>query len=111
MVCGVWRVTACRWPVLSPDELAARAAGRDLRGAHLVDVPRRQGLYACFALGSRGLTLAPLLAELIAASIEGEPLPVERALAAAVDPARFLLGSLRRDAALQSPRRDPVPPL
>jgi tRNA 5-methylaminomethyl-2-thiouridine biosynthesis bifunctional protein len=94
-----------------PDELAARAAGRDLRGAHLVDVPRRPGLYACFALGSHGLALAPLLAELIAASIEGEPLPIERALAEAVDPARFLLGSLRRHAALQSTHRDPVSPL
>jgi tRNA 5-methylaminomethyl-2-thiouridine biosynthesis bifunctional protein len=81
-----------------PDEAAARAAGRNMRGAHLVDVPRRPRLFACFALGSRGLTLAPLLAELIAASIEGEPLPIERSLAGAVDPARFLLGSLRRGA-------------
>jgi tRNA 5-methylaminomethyl-2-thiouridine biosynthesis bifunctional protein len=93
-----------------PDEFAARVAGRDLRGAHLVDIPRRQGLFTCFALGSRGLTLAPLLAELIAASIDGEPLPIERALAGAVDPARFLLASLRRGAALQSARSISVPP-
>ncbi|HSQ10631.1 MAG TPA: FAD-dependent 5-carboxymethylaminomethyl-2-thiouridine(34) oxidoreductase MnmC, partial [Burkholderiaceae bacterium] len=109
---GLRSVARDRLPLAGavPDELVAQAAARELRGAHLVDVPRRPGLYTCFALGSRGLTLAPLLAELIAASIEGEPLPIERALAAAVDPARFLLGSLRRDAALQSVRCDPVPP-
>lgn len=79
-----------------PDEAAASAAAPLLRGAQLQDVPRQDGAYACFALGSRGLTLAPLLGELIAARIEGEPLPVESDLAAAVDPARFLLQSLRR---------------
>jgi tRNA 5-methylaminomethyl-2-thiouridine biosynthesis bifunctional protein len=93
-----------------PDEIAARAVGRDLRGGHLADVPRQPGLFACFALGSRGLTLAPLLAELIAASIEGEPLPIERALAGVVDPARFLLDSLRRGAALQGVHSDPMSP-
>jgi tRNA 5-methylaminomethyl-2-thiouridine biosynthesis bifunctional protein len=67
-----------------------------LRGAHLRDLPRQPGLYGAFGLGSRGLVLAPLAAELIAAQIEGEPWPVERALAAALDPARFLLQRLRR---------------
>jgi tRNA 5-methylaminomethyl-2-thiouridine biosynthesis bifunctional protein len=67
-----------------------------LRGAHLPDLPRVPGLYCLTALGSRGLTLAPLLAELIAAQAEGAPWPVERDLAAAVDPARFLLQRLRR---------------
>jgi tRNA 5-methylaminomethyl-2-thiouridine biosynthesis bifunctional protein len=78
------------------DEAPMQAAAAQLRGAHLADLPRRSGLMACFALGSRGLTLAPLLAELIAARIEGEPMPVERDLAAAVDPARFALRALRR---------------
>ena len=66
------------------------------RGAHLADLPRVGGLYASFAFGSRGLALAPLAAELIAAKIEGEPWPVERDLAARIDSARFLLQSLRR---------------
>ncbi|GAB4475788.1 MAG: bifunctional tRNA (5-methylaminomethyl-2-thiouridine)(34)-methyltransferase MnmD/FAD-dependent 5-carboxymethylaminomethyl-2-thiouridine(34) oxidoreductase MnmC [Burkholderiaceae bacterium] len=78
------------------DEAAALAAAASLRGAHLQDLPRRPGLYGAFALGSRGLTLAPLAAELVAAQIEGEPWPIERALAAALDPARFLLQRLRR---------------
>ncbi len=77
------------------DEAAAWAQRGRLRGAHLEDLPRRPGLFALFALGTRGLALAGLLGELVAARIEGEPLPVERALAAAVDPARFLLRRLR----------------
>jgi tRNA 5-methylaminomethyl-2-thiouridine biosynthesis bifunctional protein len=47
------------------------------------------GLYVATGLGARGMVWAPLGAELIAASIEGEPLPVSRDLVAAVTPARF----------------------
>jgi tRNA 5-methylaminomethyl-2-thiouridine biosynthesis bifunctional protein len=46
-------------------------------------------VYGAFAFGSRGLIWAALAAELIAAELEGEPLPVEGALAKALDPARF----------------------
>jgi tRNA 5-methylaminomethyl-2-thiouridine biosynthesis bifunctional protein len=66
-----------------------------LRGAHAIDLPRRAGLYTCCALGSRGLALSAVLGELIAAQIEGEPWPLERALADAVDPGRRLLSALR----------------
>ncbi|CAG9228858.1 hypothetical protein BVI434_550049 [Burkholderia vietnamiensis] len=38
---------------------------------------------------------ASLGAELIASQLEGEPLPLERELADAVDPARFLIRALR----------------
>jgi len=58
--------------------------------------PRLPGLYGAFAYGSRGLTWAALAGEIIASAVEGEPQPVERCLAAAVDPARFLLRSARR---------------
>jgi len=78
------------------DEAAAQAARGSLRGAHLADLPRLPGAYALFALGSRGLVLAPLLAHLLVAQMEGEPWPIERDLAASVDPARFLLQRLRR---------------
>jgi tRNA 5-methylaminomethyl-2-thiouridine biosynthesis bifunctional protein len=36
-----------------------------------------------------------VLGELVACLIEGEPLPLERSLAAIVDPARFLLRRVR----------------
>lgn len=77
------------------DEAGAVAQAAALRGAHPADLPRRPGLYACFALGSRGLALAALLAELVACQVEGEPWPLERALASTVDPGRRLLRALR----------------
>jgi tRNA 5-methylaminomethyl-2-thiouridine biosynthesis bifunctional protein len=80
------------------DEHAAAAMAARLRGARFDDLPRHAGLHASFAHGSRGLTFAALAAELIAAQAEGEPLPVERALADALDPGRVLLRRLRRGA-------------
>lgn len=47
------------------------------------------GLWLLTALGARGLTLAPLAAELLAARLHGEPLPVPARLAAALDPQRL----------------------
>jgi tRNA 5-methylaminomethyl-2-thiouridine biosynthesis bifunctional protein len=47
------------------------------------------GLFAATGLGARGLLWAPLGAELIAARLEGEPMPLERELANAVGPLRF----------------------
>jgi tRNA 5-methylaminomethyl-2-thiouridine biosynthesis bifunctional protein len=90
-------VSADRMPLAGAvaDEQQAVAAGARLQGAHLADLPRLGGLYCNFALGSRGLTLAPLLGELVASLIEGEPPPLERSLASTVDPARFLLRRLR----------------
>ncbi len=91
------------------DEALAWQQGERLKGAHFEDLPRHAGMFACFALGSRGLTLAALLGELIACRIEGEPLPIERDLAASIDPARFLLRELRtgRSHALQTARPAP----
>ena len=43
------------------------------------------------AHGSKGLLTAPLCAELIASMLESEPLPMDTALARALDPNRFLL--------------------
>jgi tRNA 5-methylaminomethyl-2-thiouridine biosynthesis bifunctional protein len=94
---GVRCVAHDRLPLAGPvaDEDTALLGAPRLRGAQLADLPRWPGLYASFAFGSRGLTLAPLAGELVAAQLEGEPWPVERALAAAIDPARFLLRRLR----------------
>lgn len=69
------------------------AAGRIER---LRDVPRHSGVYGLLGYASRGLTWAPLAAELLAAQLNGEPLPLEADLVAALDPARFLLRDRRR---------------
>ncbi|RZF31035.1 bifunctional tRNA (5-methylaminomethyl-2-thiouridine)(34)-methyltransferase MnmD/FAD-dependent 5-carboxymethylaminomethyl-2-thiouridine(34) oxidoreductase MnmC [Paraburkholderia sp. UYCP14C] len=91
-------VTSDRMPMigqLADETGAARDAAR-LRGAWPLDLPRVDGLYGAFAYGSRGLVWAALGAELIASQIEGEPWPLERDLAEDIDPARFLLRSLRQ---------------
>jgi tRNA 5-methylaminomethyl-2-thiouridine biosynthesis bifunctional protein len=54
------------------------------------------GLYGAFAYGSRGLLWAGLAAESLASLMEGEPLPLEVALADALAPARFELRAKRR---------------
>jgi tRNA 5-methylaminomethyl-2-thiouridine biosynthesis bifunctional protein len=58
--------------------------------------PYRPGLYVLSGLGARGFTLAPLLAEHLAALIAGAPSPLPRPLAEAVDPARFARRAARR---------------
>lgn len=64
----------------------------------LNSLPRQPGLHALLGLGSRGLIWAPLGAELVAAQMEGEALPLERKLCRSLDPARFHLKHLRRSA-------------
>ncbi len=78
-----------------PDYGVAGDAGAN-KVERLRDVPRHPGLYAALAYASRGLIWAPLAAELLAAQLENEPLPLETALAAALDPGRFVLKSRRK---------------
>ncbi|MBI3095931.1 MAG: bifunctional tRNA (5-methylaminomethyl-2-thiouridine)(34)-methyltransferase MnmD/FAD-dependent 5-carboxymethylaminomethyl-2-thiouridine(34) oxidoreductase MnmC [Rhodocyclales bacterium] len=62
----------------------------------LEQLPRLKGLHALLGLSARGMVWAPLAAELLASQLAGDPLPVERDLMRAVDPARFHLRDLRR---------------
>jgi tRNA 5-methylaminomethyl-2-thiouridine biosynthesis bifunctional protein len=48
-----------------------------------------EGLYILAGLGARGFTLAPLLAEHIAAETLGAPSPLQRCVTGAIVPARF----------------------
>ncbi|KQV79426.1 tRNA U-34 5-methylaminomethyl-2-thiouridine biosynthesis protein [Massilia sp. Root351] len=84
---------------MAPDRLPLVGAlpdyGAALRSERLRDVPRHAGLYGLLGYASRGLIWAPLAAELLAAQLEHEALPLEASLAAALDPARFLLKSRR----------------
>ena len=57
----------------------------------LAEIGRQPGLYVVSGFGARGLVWSALMAELLASRLEGEPLPLERDLADAVDPARWLL--------------------
>jgi tRNA 5-methylaminomethyl-2-thiouridine biosynthesis bifunctional protein len=78
-----------------PDLDAARARHGELTGVHSPDLPRLAGLYGAFGFGSRGLVWAALAGELVASAIEGEPPPLDAALAAAIDPGRFAIQRLR----------------
>lgn len=69
------------------------AEGRETQLEH---IQRHPGLYLASGYGSRGLVWAPLMAELLACQIEGEPLPLETDLLSSLDPARFFLRAARR---------------
>ncbi|MEI8327031.1 MAG: FAD-dependent oxidoreductase, partial [Betaproteobacteria bacterium] len=62
-----------------------------------LDAQRLPGLWVSSAMGARGLTLAVLCGELLAALWHGEPLPLEKKLALALAPGRASL--VRRSAA------------
>ncbi|ATD59441.1 tRNA U-34 5-methylaminomethyl-2-thiouridine biosynthesis protein [Janthinobacterium svalbardensis] len=85
---------------MAPDRLPLAGAlpdpGAPGRCERLRDVPRWPGLFGLLGYASRGLIWAPLAAEMLACQLEGEPLPLERQLAEALDPARFLLRERRR---------------
>jgi tRNA 5-methylaminomethyl-2-thiouridine biosynthesis bifunctional protein len=90
-----WRLgTVDRLPVVGawPDTRAA-ARGRREQARW---VPRLPGLFVAGGFGSRGLTWAPLAAEVLAGWIDGTPLPLEAELLDAIDPARGLVRAARR---------------
>jgi tRNA 5-methylaminomethyl-2-thiouridine biosynthesis bifunctional protein len=97
---------------VAPDRLPLVGALADAaptgRAERLRDLPRHPGLYGLLGYASRGLIWAPLAAELLAAQLEGEPLPLERTLVEALDPARFMLGRARKHDIVtrQPPRND-----
>lgn len=87
----------------TPDYLPL--AGKLLDGARLTASPPKhktpthalpwhEELYVNIGHGTKGLTTAPLCAELLASVMVGDPLPLEASLAQALDPNRFLLKSL-----------------
>lgn len=84
---------------IAPDRLplVGRVPDFDAAGSteRLREVPRHPGLYALLGYASRGLIWAGWAAELLAAQLEGEPLPLESDLVDALDPARFVLRARR----------------
>jgi tRNA 5-methylaminomethyl-2-thiouridine biosynthesis bifunctional protein len=84
---------------VAPDRLPLVGALPDFDAAgsteRLRDVPRHPGLHGLLGYASRGLIWAPLCAELLAARLENEPLPLEASLVDALDPARFVLRARR----------------
>ena len=90
-------------PALSAPMQSAFAPGRVLGWAGLrctlpdrvpavgpLDALRWPGLMVCAGMGARGISLSVLCGELIAAQLEGEPLPLAPALAAHLAAQRFM---------------------
>ncbi|MBI1943418.1 MAG: FAD-dependent oxidoreductase, partial [Betaproteobacteria bacterium] len=90
---GFRAVAPDRLPLIGPMPDESNAEAKNVR---LDSIPRIQGLYGAFGYGSRGLLWAGLGAELLASMLEGEPLPIETKLVAAVDPGRFFLRNSRK---------------
>ncbi len=67
--------------------------------------PWLEGLYLNTAHGSRGLITAPLSGEVLAAYLEGEPMPLPAGIVEAVHPSRFVLRALIRRR-IGAPRTD-----
>ena len=92
------------WRLLADDRLPivgavpASPLPADARIDQVRRVPRQAGLYVATAFGGRGLTLAPLAGQLLAAQICGTPWPLERSLAQGMDPARWWVRSNRKAA-------------
>lgn len=80
-----------------PGRVAFRAVVRD-RLPMIGPLPdeRGPGLFAATAYGSRGLLWCGIAGEILASRLEGDPLPVERRLMAAVAPGRFAERAARR---------------
>jgi tRNA 5-methylaminomethyl-2-thiouridine biosynthesis bifunctional protein len=77
---------------LSPDALAGRVGFRPMSPDRLPivgPVSASDGLWILNGFGARGLVWASLCAEVLAAQVAGDPLPVERELIGAVAMSRF----------------------
>ncbi|BAP40731.1 tRNA (mnm(5)s(2)U34)-methyltransferase [Pseudomonas sp. StFLB209] len=72
------------------------ALSKDARQIPPLACPWLDGLYVNSGHGSRGLITTPLSAELLAAWLDDEPLPLPRSVAEACHPNRFALRSLIR---------------
>jgi len=90
---GVRCASPDRLPLAGPWPAMGHAWNASDRLEHL---PRQPGLWTVCALGSRGLTLAALLGEWVAAQMSGAPWPIARSHALALDPARFALRHARK---------------
>ncbi len=85
---------------LLPDAPAWLAQYEDLAHGRAINAtaepPAHAGVYVLGGLGARGLTLAPLLGERIAAEMCGDIMPLPKNSLDAIHPARFLHRALKR---------------
>ncbi|CNL32539.1 5-methylaminomethyl-2-thiouridine methyltransferase [Yersinia enterocolitica] len=106
--CGVRCAIRDHLPMVGavPDYAATLAQYQDLprliqRGDEIATAPVWPELFMVGALGSRGLCSAPLAAEILAAQLFGEPLPLDASTLAALNPNRFWIRKLLKGRPVQ----------
>ncbi|WP_145594751.1 bifunctional tRNA (5-methylaminomethyl-2-thiouridine)(34)-methyltransferase MnmD/FAD-dependent 5-carboxymethylaminomethyl-2-thiouridine(34) oxidoreductase MnmC [Yersinia aleksiciae] len=106
--CGVRCAIRDHLPMVGavPDYAATLAQYQDLprkiqRGDEIAPAPVWPELFMVGALGSRGLCSAPLVAEILAAQMFGEPLPLDAPTLAALNPNRFWIRKLLKGRPVQ----------
>ncbi|WP_241723120.1 bifunctional tRNA (5-methylaminomethyl-2-thiouridine)(34)-methyltransferase MnmD/FAD-dependent 5-carboxymethylaminomethyl-2-thiouridine(34) oxidoreductase MnmC [Raoultella sp. HC6] len=103
--CGVRCATRDHLPMVGnvPDYEATLARYAQLAGQKedAPSAPVHSNLYLLGALGSRGLCSAPLTAEILAAQMSGEPLPMDRETLAALNPNRLWVRKLLKGKAVK----------
>ncbi|CNI06579.1 bifunctional tRNA (5-methylaminomethyl-2-thiouridine)(34)-methyltransferase MnmC2/FAD-dependent 5-carboxymethylaminomethyl-2-thiouridine(34) oxidoreductase MnmC1 [Yersinia pekkanenii] len=106
--CGVRCALRDHLPMVGavPDYAATLAQYQDLprqiqHGETIAVAPVWPELFMVGALGSRGLCSAPLVAEILAAQMFGEPLPLEAPTLAALNPNRFWIRKLLKGRPVQ----------
>jgi len=94
-------------PVADPAAFNCQYAALTHKKTALIDshCPVVNGLWVMGGLGSRGLTSAPLAAEVLAGQICGEPPVLPRYLQQAISPSRFLKRALVRGQPLSAEQR------
>ncbi|MEH6492988.1 bifunctional tRNA (5-methylaminomethyl-2-thiouridine)(34)-methyltransferase MnmD/FAD-dependent 5-carboxymethylaminomethyl-2-thiouridine(34) oxidoreductase MnmC [Halopseudomonas sp.] len=99
-------------PLAEASSFAERYAvlNKDASQQPTAPAPWHSDLFINTAHGSRGLISCPLGAELVAAWITGEPLPLPRDLSEAVHPNRFLLRTLIRGNRADRPKAPSATP-
>jgi len=84
-----------------PDRAAVLESHKALRknaNANISAAPTcLPGLYILSNLGSRGMSYAPLCAEVLSATISGEAVPLPRTVLQSLDPVRFVLRDLMKN--------------
>ncbi len=87
-----------------PDYDATLSAYQDLAANkdQAVSAPEYRNLFMLGGLGSRGLCTAPLTAEILAAQMSHEPIPLDAATLAALNPNRLWVRKLLKGKRVKS---------
>ncbi len=82
------------------EQIKARYAEQPTPQQATITTPHHPNLFCLLGLGSRGLSSAPLMAEILASQICGDPIPLPVDLLEQIDPSRMWTRKLRKGKAI-----------